>query len=62
MKKSKIIRKTKETSVSVDFSSGPSGKSSVKTPVGFLNHMLELFAYHGGFGLVVKAAGDTDVD
>ncbi|MDO9514380.1 MAG: imidazoleglycerol-phosphate dehydratase HisB [Elusimicrobiota bacterium] len=62
MKKSKIIRKTKETSVSVDFSSGPSGKCSVKTPVGFLNHMLELFAYHGGFGLVVKAAGDTDVD
>lgn len=64
MRKSKIKRKTKETSVSVEFSSSASRKkkNSVKTPAGFLNHMLELFAYHGGFGLVVKASGDTDVD
>ncbi|MEA2081199.1 MAG: imidazoleglycerol-phosphate dehydratase HisB [Elusimicrobiota bacterium] len=62
MRKSKIKRKTKETSVSVEFSSLSSGKSRVKTPSGFLNHMLELFAYHGGFGLVVKASGDTEVD
>jgi len=50
MKKSKIKRKTKETSVSVEFSSSASAKkkNSVKTPAGFLNHMLELFAYHGG--------------
>ncbi|MBA3065930.1 imidazoleglycerol-phosphate dehydratase HisB [bacterium] len=64
MRKSKIKRKTKETSVSVEFSAPALGskKNSVKTPDGFLNHMLELFAYHGGFGLVVKASGDTDVD
>ncbi|PIV19127.1 MAG: imidazoleglycerol-phosphate dehydratase HisB [Elusimicrobia bacterium CG_4_10_14_3_um_filter_49_12_50_7] len=62
MRKSQVRRKTKETSVSVDFSSGPAAGNSVKTPEGFLNHMLELFAYHGGFGLVVKASGDTDVD
>ncbi|MCD6311037.1 MAG: imidazoleglycerol-phosphate dehydratase HisB [Elusimicrobia bacterium] len=64
MKKSKVERKTKETSVSVEFSAPASGKvkNLVKTPEGFLNHMLELFAYHGDFGLVVKASGDTGVD
>lgn len=62
MKTSKVKRKTKETSVSVVFSPKPSARNSIKTPSGFLNHMLELFAYHGGFGLSVKASGDTDVD
>lgn len=35
---------------------------SIDTGVPFFDHMLTAFAYHGGFGLVVKCTGDTDVD
>jgi imidazoleglycerol-phosphate dehydratase len=38
------------------------GEIAVDTGIGFFNHMLELFAFHAGFGLSVKAAGDIDVD
>jgi imidazoleglycerol-phosphate dehydratase len=38
------------------------GKSTVKTGVGFLDHMLTLFAAHGKFDLTVSCQGDTDVD
>ena len=54
-------RNTRETRISlvVCLDGGP---VSVDTAVPFLDHMLTLFAAHGGFGLTVKARGDTNVD
>jgi imidazoleglycerol-phosphate dehydratase len=57
-----IERKTAETSISLDLTLDGSGAYSVTTPVGFLNHMLELFARHGLFDLGVEATGDIQVD
>jgi imidazoleglycerol-phosphate dehydratase len=57
-----LKRKTKETSVSVTLSLDGSGTSRVRTGVGFLDHMLELFARHGRFDLECECEGDTEVD
>lgn len=62
MKLGKISRKTKETEISIELNLDGKGKSEIDTSVGFLNHMLELFAFHGGFDLKVRAKGDTEVD
>ena len=55
-------RKTKETTVFVSVDLDGTGKTSVDCGVGFLNHMLDLLGKHAMFDLVVKAAGDTEVD
>ncbi|MCD8490583.1 MAG: imidazoleglycerol-phosphate dehydratase HisB [Geovibrio sp.] len=57
-----ITRKTNETDVYLKLNIDGSGESKITTGVGFLNHMLELFARHGGFDLEVIAKGDTNVD
>ncbi len=55
--------KTKETDVTCKVNIDGSGKSNIKTGVGFLNHMLELFSSHGLFDLTVKVKKqDLDVD
>ncbi|MDR0951876.1 MAG: imidazoleglycerol-phosphate dehydratase HisB [Oscillospiraceae bacterium] len=61
MREGKVIRNTKETQIELDLSLD-GGEISISTPCGFLNHMLELLAWHGRFGLRVKAGGDTEVD
>ena len=38
------------------------GKSEISTGIGFFDHMLTLFAFHGGFDLIVKCEGDLEVD
>lgn len=53
-----IKRKTKETEISVKLNIDGTGKAKIKTPVRLLNHMLELFAFHGLFDLEVDAKGD----
>ncbi|MBX6422347.1 imidazoleglycerol-phosphate dehydratase HisB [Thermosulfurimonas sp. F29] len=54
-------RKTRETTIRVRLAlSGKPGR--ISTGVGFLDHMLELFSYHGGLGLSVEAKGDLHVD
>jgi imidazoleglycerol-phosphate dehydratase len=58
----KIKRTTKETDIAIGLNIDGKGKARVNTGIGFLNHMLELFAYHGLFDLDVKAEGDLDVD
>lgn len=58
----KIRRETKETQIAVRLNLDGSGDYEIKTPIGFLNHMLELFAKHGLFDLDIKATGDTYVD
>ena len=57
-----IERKTSETDIKVELEIDGTGTYSVQTPVGFLNHMLELFARHGLFNLTVNAKGDTAID
>lgn len=55
-------RKTKETEVAVRLNLDGSGKANVATGVGFLDHMLELFARHGLFDLEVTCKGDLHID
>ena len=54
--------KTAETDIQLSLNLDGTGKSSIDTGCGFLNHMLTLFASHGRFDLTVKCAGDVDVD
>ncbi len=62
MRTAEIYRKTAETEIALTLDLDGSGKSSVDSGVGFLDHMLTLFAKHGRFDLTVKCAGDTWVD
>ena len=62
MRTYEITRKTAETDISLALNLDGTGKSSIDTGCGFLNHMLTLFAAHGKFDLTVKCDGDTDVD
>jgi imidazoleglycerol-phosphate dehydratase len=57
-----IRRKTKETDISGKFTVDGSGKTEIDTGIGFLDHMLTLFVFHGLFDLVLKAKGDLKVD
>ena len=62
MRTYEICRKTAETDISLTLNLDGTGKSSIDTGCGFLNHMLTLFAAHGKFDLTVKCVGDTEVD
>ena len=62
MRTAEIARKTAETDISLTLNLDGTGKSSVNTGCGFLNHMLTLFAAHGRFDLTVVCRGDTQVD
>ncbi len=62
MRKGEVIRETSETKVSVNLELDGQGTSDVSTGVGFLDHMLELFARHGLFDLEVQCKGDLKVD
>src|SRR5262249_9766935 len=61
-RQAKIHRKTKETDIDLSVTLDGAGKYAVKTPIPFLNHMIELFTKHGVFDLTLKAKGDVDVD
>jgi imidazoleglycerol-phosphate dehydratase len=57
-----VDRKTRETQVGVALKIDGSGHSEIATGVPFLDHMLESFARHGFFDLVVRAQGDVHID
>lgn len=57
-----IVRNTSETQIGIKLNLDGQGNYQVDTPVGFLNHMLELFAKHGLFDLIIKATGDINFD
>ncbi|MGN0132934.1 MAG: imidazoleglycerol-phosphate dehydratase HisB [Lachnospiraceae bacterium] len=61
-RKAEITRKTSETDISMTLELDGTGKSNVKTGVGFLDHMFAGFAKHGYFDLELQAAGDLEVD
>lgn len=62
MRKSDIKRKTAETDISLSLNIDGTGACAVDTGIGFLDHMLTLFARHGRFDLSLTCQGDTQVD
>ena len=62
MRKAEIKRKTNETDITLSLDLDGTGEGSIDTGVGFLDHMLTLFARHGCFDLSLKCIGDTEVD
>ncbi len=57
-----VHRRTSETDIRLRLNLDGRGRYSVSTGIRFLDHMLELFARHGGFDLELRARGDLDVD
>ena len=57
-----VNRRTGETDISLTFALDGAGKAEVATGIGFLDHMLSLFARHGLFDITVSAKGDLQVD
>jgi imidazoleglycerol-phosphate dehydratase len=62
IRKSQIQRKTKETQIKLKLNIDGSGKSKIDTGIGILDHLLELFCFHGLFDLEISAIGDLKVD
>ncbi len=57
-----VERKTRETQIALTLTLEGAGAARVDTGIGFLDHMLDLLARHGGFDLRVRARGDLHVD
>lgn len=57
-----VSRQTRETSLHVSLNLDGSGERRISTGIGFLDHMLEQLATHGGFDLEIRALGDLEVD
>lgn len=62
MRTSELTRNTKETKIFCKLNIDGQGKANINTKVGFFDHMLELFAFHGGFDLEIVCDGDIEVD
>ncbi|MDO4974457.1 MAG: imidazoleglycerol-phosphate dehydratase HisB [Eubacteriales bacterium] len=62
MRQAEIRRETAETKISLSLDLDGKGGGEIRSGVGFLDHMLTLFARHGGFELSVRCEGDTWVD
>lgn len=62
MRTASLKRKTKETDIQIELNIDGKGKSEIETSIGFLDHMLELFSFHGNFDIKVKAKGDIHID
>ena len=57
-----IARTTRETKIRLVLNLDGTGKSEIKTGIGFLDHMLELFSRHSSMDLTVDCEGDLHVD
>ncbi len=62
MRRASLHRKTNETDIRVSLTLDGRGRYQISSGIRFLDHMLELFARHGGFDLKLSARGDLDVD
>jgi imidazoleglycerol-phosphate dehydratase len=62
LRQAQLTRETRETSIKLAINIDGSGKSQISTGIGFLDHMLELFAKHGFFDLTIEEKGDLHVD
>jgi imidazoleglycerol-phosphate dehydratase len=61
-RKARIVRKTSETDIQLAIDLDNATGSNIDTTIPFFDHMLELFARHGFFKLVIKSKGDTHID
>jgi imidazoleglycerol-phosphate dehydratase len=62
MRQANIVRNTNETKISLEINLDGNGKSEIKTGIGFMDHMLELFTKHSGCDLKIEANGDLHID
>ncbi len=62
MRRCSLKRRTNETDIEVVINLDGGGITEIDTGIGFLNHMLTLFGFHGEFDLKIKCSGDLDVD
>jgi len=62
MRKAEIKRKTSETTITLKLNLDGSGKGTISSEIGFLNHMLNTLARHGLFDIAMKIKGDLEVD
>ena len=62
MRRARVTRQTRETSIDLRLAIEGRGRYDVSTGIRFFDHMLELFARHGAFDLRLHADGDLDVD
>lgn len=62
MRTATLSRKTAETDIQLTLNLDGTGKSTIQTGIGFLDHMLTLFAAHGKFDLELTCKGDLQVD
>jgi imidazoleglycerol-phosphate dehydratase len=62
MKRALVERKTKETAIRLELAPAGQMETAIRTPVGFLDHMLDTIARHGGLSLAVEAQGDVHID
>lgn len=62
MRTAQISRTTAETAITLSLNLDGSGTSEIRSGIGFLDHMLTLFAKHGRFDLTLSCKGDTNVD
>jgi imidazoleglycerol-phosphate dehydratase len=61
-RKASLDRKSNETQIKVELNVDGTGKARIKTPIGLLSHMIELFTFHGFFDLNIEVTGDTHID
>jgi imidazoleglycerol-phosphate dehydratase len=62
VRKGVVVRDTRETQIRITLGIEGKGRYAIGTGIRFFDHMLELFAKHGGFDLKLQATGDLDVD
>ena len=62
MRESKVSRKTNETDIEIKINLDGSGNTDINTGIAFFDHMLNSFAKHGSFDLLIRARGDLTVD
>jgi|UniRef100_A0A7V3RGX0 imidazoleglycerol-phosphate dehydratase len=62
MREGEVERKTKETDIRIKLRIEGNGESHIKSPIGFLNHMLETLTRHSGFDIDAEINGDIHVD
>ena len=62
MRTAKVQRKTNETDITIQINLDGKGEYDINTSIPFLDHMLNLFSFHGMMDLKIKATGDIEVD
>ncbi len=62
MRTAKVQRKTNETDITIQINLDGKGEYDINTSIPFLDHMLNLFSFHGMIDLKIKATGDIEVD